>query len=120
MTQRLNTGNDLQGRWTRTTGYNSTYPKGGVSCFADTFVGIVSSVLRMKFSAKNPALRVAANRYKQGYDDHSNNEKSQADKRQKPTQTSIVLFDSPTFFLLKRKLTWRLNEATFAKTKKNI
>jgi len=41
---------------------NSTYPKGGVSCFADTFVQAESSVLRMKFSAKNPALRVAAKR----------------------------------------------------------
>jgi hypothetical protein len=41
---------------------NSTYPKGGVSCFADTFVVAESSVLRMKFSCKNPALRVAANR----------------------------------------------------------
>jgi len=44
---------------------NSTYPKGGVSCFADTFVQAESSVLRMKFSGKNPALRVAANRYLQ-------------------------------------------------------
>jgi hypothetical protein len=42
--------------------HNSTYPKGGVSCFADTFVVAESSVLRMKFSGKNPALRVAANR----------------------------------------------------------
>jgi len=41
---------------------NSTYPKGGVSCFADTFVQAESSVLRMKFSGKNPALLVAANR----------------------------------------------------------
>jgi len=41
---------------------NSTYPKGGISCSADTFVGIESSVLRMKFSGKSPALRVAANR----------------------------------------------------------
>jgi len=43
--------------------HNSTYPKGGVSCFADSFVVAESSVLRMKFSGKNPALRVAANRY---------------------------------------------------------
>ncbi len=42
--------------------HNSTYPKGGVSCFADIFVVAESSVLRMKFSGKNPALRVAANR----------------------------------------------------------
>jgi len=46
----------------RTTAANSTYPKGGVSCSADTFVQAESSVLRMKFSGKNPALRVAANR----------------------------------------------------------
>ena len=46
----------------RTPGYNSTYPKGGVSCFADSFVVAENSVLRMKFSGKNPALRVAANR----------------------------------------------------------
>jgi hypothetical protein len=44
---------------------NSTYPKGGVSCSADSFVVAESSVLRMKFSGKNPALRVAANRYQQ-------------------------------------------------------
>jgi len=42
---------------------NSTYPKGGVSCSADTFVQAESSVLRMKFCGENPALRVAANRY---------------------------------------------------------
>ena len=41
---------------------NSTYPKGGASCFADTFEQAESSVLRMKFSGKNPALRVAAKR----------------------------------------------------------
>jgi hypothetical protein len=39
---------------------NSTYPKGGVSCFTNTFVQAESSVLRMKFNGKNPALRVAA------------------------------------------------------------
>jgi len=41
---------------------NSTYPKGGVSCSADSFVQAKSSVLRMKFLEENPALRVAANR----------------------------------------------------------
>jgi len=41
---------------------NSTNPKGGVSFFADTFVQAESSVLRMKFCGKNPALRVAAKR----------------------------------------------------------
>ena len=43
---------------------NSTYPKGGVSCSADSFVVAESSVLRMKFSGKKPALRVAANRWR--------------------------------------------------------
>jgi len=42
---------------------NSTYPKGGVLCSADTFVQAESSVLRMKFCGKSPALRVAAKRY---------------------------------------------------------
>jgi len=49
----------------KSTGYNSTYPKGGVSCSADTFVQAESSVLRIKFSGKNPALRQALNRYAQ-------------------------------------------------------
>jgi len=104
----------------RNTTGNSTYKKLAVRCSADTFAVNQIFVLRMNICGENRQLLVAAKRYKQGYDDHSNNEKPQADKRQKPTQTSIVLFDSPTFFLLKRKLTWRLNEATFAKTKKNI
>jgi len=46
----------------RKAAYNSTYLKGGVLCSADTFVQAESSVLRMKFSGKNPALRVAAKR----------------------------------------------------------
>jgi len=46
----------------RTPACNSTYPKGGVSCSKDSFVGGASSVLRIKFSGKNPALRVAAKR----------------------------------------------------------
>jgi len=45
---------------TRMPAHNSTYPKGGVSYSADSFVVAESSVLRMKFSGKNPALRVAA------------------------------------------------------------
>ena len=49
----------LSKRWAAT---NSTYPKGGVSCFADTFVQAESSVLQIKFSGKSPALLVAANR----------------------------------------------------------
>jgi hypothetical protein len=48
---------------------NSTYTQGGVSCLSDTFVQTESSVLRTNFCAKKPALRVAANRYHQCYDD---------------------------------------------------
>jgi len=50
----------------RKTAHNSTYPKGGVLCSADTFVQAESSVLRIKFCGKIPALRVAANRCVQG------------------------------------------------------
>jgi len=65
MTLKLNTDNDLQGRWTRTTGYNSTYPKGGVSYSKDSFVVNGSLVFQIKFCGKSPALRVAAKRYTQ-------------------------------------------------------
>jgi hypothetical protein len=41
---------------------NSTYPKGWVSCSKDSFVIAEISMLRIKFSGKNPALLVAANR----------------------------------------------------------
>jgi len=41
---------------------NSTYPKGGVSCSADTFVVNGSLVFQIKFCGQSPALRVAANR----------------------------------------------------------
>jgi hypothetical protein len=46
----------------KSTGYNSTYTKGGVLCLADTFVQAESSALRINFYAKKPALRVAAKR----------------------------------------------------------
>lgn len=45
------------------TATNSSYPKGGGSCFADTFAQVENSFLRTNFSAKKPALRVAALRY---------------------------------------------------------
>ena len=48
---------------TVTTGYNSTYPKGGISCSKDRFVVNESLVFQIKFCGKIPALRVAANRY---------------------------------------------------------
>ena len=41
---------------------NSTYMQVGVQCFYESEVQNESSVLLMKFSAKNPHLRVAANR----------------------------------------------------------
>jgi hypothetical protein len=47
----------------RTTGYNSTYPKGGVSCSAYSFVFNQTLVFQIKFCGKSPALRVAAKRY---------------------------------------------------------
>jgi len=85
---------------------NSTYKKLAVECSADTFVVNQTLVLRINICGKNRQLLVAAKRYKQGYDDHSNNEKPQADKRQKPTQTSIGLSDRP--------LPWRLNKDLLA------
>ena len=42
------------------TGHNSTYPKGGVSCSKDSFVGNQTLVFQIKFCGKIPALRVAA------------------------------------------------------------
>jgi hypothetical protein len=41
---------------------NSTYTQVGVQCFYESEVLNPNSVLLMKFSAKNPHLRVAANR----------------------------------------------------------
>ncbi len=63
MTKKLNTDNGLQGRTTRTTGYNSTYKKlavqwlNEVQFFNQTFVQVDSFVLR------NRQLLIAANRY---------------------------------------------------------
>jgi len=49
------------------TPYNSTYPKGGVSCFNGSLVVNGSLVFQIKFCGKSPALRVAAKRYMQAY-----------------------------------------------------
>lgn len=49
----------------RKTTHNSTYTQVGVQCFYESEVLNQSSVLLMKFSAKNPHLRVAAKRYAQ-------------------------------------------------------
>ncbi len=42
--------------------YNSTYPKGGVSCSKDSFVVNQTLVFQTKFCGKSTALRVAAKR----------------------------------------------------------
>ena len=44
---------------------NRGLAKGGLTCFVETFVQGSTFVLRMNFSAKNPALRQAPNRYTQ-------------------------------------------------------
>ena len=62
MTHNHNTDNGLQGRWTRTTGYNSTLAIGGVTSPLDSFVVAESSVLRTNFCAENPAHRQSAKR----------------------------------------------------------
>jgi len=46
------------------TAHNSTYPKVGVSCSKDSFVGNGSLVFQIKYSGKNRQLLVAANRYR--------------------------------------------------------
>jgi hypothetical protein len=46
----------------RSTGYNSTFAIGGVSCSADSLEVAESFVLRIKFSGKNPANRQSAKR----------------------------------------------------------
>lgn len=45
------------------TAYNSNYTQVGVQCFYESEMLNPSSVLLIKFSAKNPHLRVAATRY---------------------------------------------------------
>ena len=52
-------------RLNSTVAANSTYPKGGVSCSKESFVVNGTLVFQIKFCGKSPALRVAANRYKQ-------------------------------------------------------
>jgi hypothetical protein len=51
---------------------NSTYPKGGVSCSKDSLVVNQKFVFQIKFCGNNPALRVAAKRYQQPYEDSAN------------------------------------------------
>ena len=59
MTAQLTADNS---RTDRSTATNSAYPKGGVSCSKDSFVGNQTLVFQIKFCGKSPALRVAAKR----------------------------------------------------------
>ncbi|NOT36592.1 MAG: hypothetical protein HOP11_04385 [Saprospiraceae bacterium] len=60
MTNKLNIDNSLQGMWTITTSYNSTNPKGGITCSKDSLVVNQTLVFQIRFCGKSPALRVAA------------------------------------------------------------
>jgi hypothetical protein len=62
MTRKLNNDNGLQGRWTKTTGYNTGLAKVAVQCSADTFVVNQSLVLRINICGENRHLRQARNR----------------------------------------------------------
>jgi hypothetical protein len=46
----------------RRAAHNSTYPKGGVSRYKDSFLDNETLVFQIKFCGKSPALRVAAKR----------------------------------------------------------
>ena len=52
-------------KFDKKTAANSTFAIGGVLCSADSLVVAESSVLRIKFSGKNPAHRKSAKRYVQ-------------------------------------------------------
>jgi hypothetical protein len=58
MTQKLNTDNGLQGWWTRTTGYNSTYPKLAVQWLNEALypAELSDSVLDDSLNNWNPIL----------------------------------------------------------------
>ena len=63
MTQKLNINKAYSDTVDRMPAGNSGLAKGGLTCFVETFVQIQTFVLRMNFSAKNPALRQAAKRW---------------------------------------------------------
>ncbi|PKP51520.1 MAG: hypothetical protein CVT95_00685 [Bacteroidetes bacterium HGW-Bacteroidetes-12] len=65
MTHKLNIDNGLQGRWTRTTGYNSTYKKLAVQWVNEALCFVSSSVVADSFRLRNRQLLVAAKRYRQ-------------------------------------------------------
>jgi hypothetical protein len=63
MKQKLNTDNGLQGRWTNTTGYNSTYKKLAVQWLNEALCFVSSLVVVDSFRLRNRQLLVAAKRY---------------------------------------------------------
>jgi len=62
ITLKLNNDNGLQGRTTRTTGYNKVLPKWRQKCFYETFVLNSTAVILLNFSPNNPPLRQYPNR----------------------------------------------------------
>jgi hypothetical protein len=66
MTQKLNTDNGLQGRSKEGQLITAVWRNGGFSASYDSFVVQQTVVLRINICGKNPPLRQAANRYKQG------------------------------------------------------
>ncbi len=69
MTQKLNTDNGLQGRWTRTTGYNSGFAKKRVQWLIEHSTSHQILWYVDSFVLRNPLLRKAAKRYAQPYCD---------------------------------------------------
>jgi hypothetical protein len=63
-TEKRSIDNGLQGRTTRTTGYNSTYKKLAVQWLNEVLCFVSSSVVADSFRLRNRQLLVAANRYK--------------------------------------------------------
>jgi hypothetical protein len=61
-TEKRSIDNGLQGRTTKTTGYNTGLAKVAVQCSADTFVVNQSLVLRINICGENRHLRQARNR----------------------------------------------------------
>ena len=77
MTQKHNTDNGLQGRWTRTTGYNSTYPKVAVQWLNQALYFYQSLCLVDSEVLRNRHLRVAANRFRLCLRRHYNTKRTQ-------------------------------------------
>jgi hypothetical protein len=65
MTQKINIDNGLQGRTTRTTGYNSRLPQWGLTWLNQALCFYQSWCLVDSESLRNPPLRQAAKRYMQ-------------------------------------------------------